>query len=101
MKHWEIIKPVGQYAYIYSPSMQRNNKKVFETFKERKALRQGLDDLERIIREKGYKGWISNTKTFYPHVMRLFAKVGAKPYLVATNKDPLKDIIWFMKNLEV
>ena len=101
MKHWKIVKPVGQYAYIHSPSMKLNDRSVFNTFKERKALRQGLDDIERIILEKGFKGWISDTKTSYSHVMRLFAKVNARPYLIKTDRDPTKDTIWFIKTLEV
>ena len=99
MKHWATGKQVNNYVYIYSPTMQLNNKSVFSTFKERKQLRQELFLLENDIRDSGLKGWIGDTKTSYPHIMRLFAKVGARPYMVKTYKDPSKDVIWFMKEV--
>ena len=100
MKHWKMGNRQGDYVYIYSPTLHLNDKAVFKDFKERMLIRREFDLLEKDILDSGLKGWISDTETCNPHIIRIFAKNGAKPYFVKTEKDPTKDTIWFMKTLE-
>ncbi|OGW44448.1 MAG: hypothetical protein A2Y66_01775 [Nitrospirae bacterium RBG_13_41_22] len=99
MEHWQILKITNEYAHISSPSLILNDRKVFENFKEKKELRQGLKDLEEHLKNLGIKKWVSWTLTSRPHIMRLFSKIGAKPYNIQTDKDSAKDMIWFKKEI--
>lgn len=99
MENWKILSQHDGWLHIMSPSMAINDREVFSTFQSRRLLRQDLNVLEELIRHEKLKGWFSWTLTSRPHIMRLFSKVGAKPYSIETFKDPSEDKIWFRKEV--
>lgn len=94
-KHWKIIGFINDYAHLTSPTMEKNDPEVFKDFKDRKALRKELKELENTIG----KGWISWTLTSRPHIIRLFTKIGATPFLISLDTDEKGHIIWFKRDL--
>lgn len=99
MEHWKILEVINNYAHIMSPSMDLNDTSVFKNFKDQRALRYGLKEIEFQLKLNGHQGWYSWTLTSRPHVMRLFARVNAKPYDLIPSKDPSQDIICFKKEI--
>jgi hypothetical protein len=76
--------------------MQKDDAEVFRTFKERKALRKELSEIEKTVGN----GWVSWTLSSRPHIIRLFTKVGAHPFIVTLNTDKEGHIIWFKKEIK-
>lgn len=99
MNHWEIIEFYQDYAHITSPTMASNDPELFKSFSARKALRKGLKDLENIIHNDSRHGWVSWTLTSRPHIIRLFTKVGAKPFQINLKSDDEGHVIWFKKTI--
>jgi len=99
MENWQRLDILNNYVHIMSPSMAINDREVFSSFQSRKALFKDLLKLEQELKEEGFTGWFSWTLISRPHVIRLFSKVGSRPYMTQTFKDPSQDMIWFIKEV--
>jgi hypothetical protein len=84
---WEyFIQPNG-FVQIRCPLMHSGT----EEFSEHRAIYKEFKELTNMIEINSYPGWVSDTKITLPVVMRMFQRVGAKPYSMDGN-----DTIWFM-----
>lgn len=99
MLNWQRLDVLNNYVHIMSPTMAVNDTAVFSSYRAKRDLVEDFHKLEAELKNEGYDGWFSWTLFSRPHVMRLFTKVGARPYMSKTFKDPSKDMIWFIKEV--
>jgi hypothetical protein len=90
LKYWEVTDK-GEYCSIYCPVLNKGDLE----FGVKRAIFVELKNIEKWIVGK-YTGWNAYTKLKNSHIMRLFWKVGAKPY----HMDLDADSIWFFKKIQ-
>ena len=85
-EHWEFfIRPDG-YVTIRSKTVDEGVEEL-----EKRSVYNEMKELMEMIEVNGYRGWITDTKITFPGMMRILAKLGARPY--AINEDN----IYFVK----
>ena len=68
-----------------------------ESFNAKRKIYQEFKKLERFLEESvGVIGWVAWTHLENAHIMRFFAKVGAKPYSIDLKENKL----WFCKEFK-
>jgi NADH:ubiquinone oxidoreductase subunit len=89
---FKFIEAVGREGWVQlnSPAMSRG----LSSFREKRVVFNEFKTIESLIPDN-YNGWIAYTKTDNPHMMRIFTKLGAKPYRI----DLEYNNIWFVKNI--
>jgi hypothetical protein len=85
------IEDKGSYCSLHSPMLQSGIK----DFRTKRRILTELRKLERQLNGK-YSGWNAYTKTGNTTMMRIFWKLGAKPYHMDLNADS----IWFFKKFQ-
>ena len=66
-----------------------------DSFKIKREIYKELKEFEEIIADTKLLGWMANTDLKHDHIMKFFAKIGAKPFEV----DAKQEKIWFYKKL--
>ena len=89
-KYWRISpKRQDEYAYIYCPEMNKHL-----SFGVKRAILKEMVEFELFLKQHK-RGWVACTDIKHPHIMRLFAKWGARPFNLVLEEDNL----YFIKEL--
>ena len=75
---------------IYSPTITENR---VDSFTIQKEIYKELKQLEGLLKDVGFKGWVSWTELTNPHIMKFLTKLKAYPYGI----DLKRETIWFKK----
>ena len=84
--HWEVRTQKG-YAFLCCPSMER-----ILTFGQKRQVYKELFSLEKML-EDGYSCWIGYTDITNVHIIRMYSKIGCKPFHYSLEYN----ILWFKK----
>jgi hypothetical protein len=89
LKYWKV-KERGDWLWIYCPALTEG----VDNFGDKRRILKELKIIEEVLPDK-YLGWIGYTKLEHWHIMRMYAKVGAKPYGINLEHNTL----WFAKRI--
>jgi hypothetical protein len=92
-KHWRWFVRTDGYVEIISPTMHEGT----GDFTDKRELYVEFKELTEKILVNGYKGWISDTLITLPNIMRMFAKMGARPYAINIGQDNMDKIFFIME----
>jgi hypothetical protein len=96
LDHWKI-KETFPYLWIYCPIMDGE----IESFKVKRKIYKELKAIEEYIKSTQpwhypkLLGWMASTDLKHTHIMKFFAKWGAKPFEVKL----IDEKIWFYKKI--
>ena len=90
-EHWGFTNFKNGYANIYCPTFTEDRVGGYQM---RKNIYKCFKDLESLLKETNYVGWVTWTKLENPHIMKFLKKVGANPYEI----DIKFETIWFKKD---
>ena len=89
-KHWQVRFNFDKgYAFIVCPAMNHEL-----SFGDKRGIYTELKDLEEEFK-KELKCWVGYTDEDNWHIMKMFEKVGAKPF----HKSLDNKVVWFKKEL--
>ena len=89
-KHWGMHDLRTGFANVYSPTITDDRVDSFSTKRE---IYRGLKELECLLKDAGFKGWVSWTELTNPHIMKFLTKLKSYPYGI----DLKRETIWFKK----
>jgi hypothetical protein len=90
-KHWGMNDLTNGYANIYCQTMHDGVK--HSKIKIGREILTELRQLERFLKDSGFKGWVSWTQLINPNIMKMLTKIKAYPYGINLKQEK----IWFRK----
>ena len=91
MKHWKFEDLKNGWVNIYCPTLHEG----ISDFKTKREVYVELKQIESDLKDAGFTGWAAWTYVKNPHIMKMYAKVGAQPYRLNIKQET----IWFKKEL--